>query len=85
MSMRSLDAFILTYSGLTFSTVFFLSLFSVEGIDIYIALFAIEFFVASVITSPSSPLESQRKTIMGIVLLAVFLGVVIWRILGILG
>jgi hypothetical protein len=62
-----------------------LSLLGVNRIDIYVALFAIEFFVAFIITSPSSPLESRRKTIMGILLLAVFVGVVIWRILEILG
>jgi len=83
--MRSLDVFILTYSALSFSTIVLLSLLGVNRIDIYVALFAIEFFVASIITSPSSPLESRRKTIMGILLLAVFVGVVIWRILEILG
>jgi hypothetical protein len=83
--MRSLDVFILTYSALSFSTIVLLSLLGVNRIDIYVALFAIEFFVASIITSPSSPLESRRKTIMGIVLLAVFVGVIIWRILEILG
>ena len=82
--MRSLDVFILTYSALSFSTIVLLSLLGEERIDIYVALFAIEFFVASIITSPSSRLESRRKTIMGIVLLAVFVGVVIWRILEIL-
>ena len=83
--MRSLDVFILTYSALSFSTIVLLSLLGVNRIDIYVALFAIEFFVASILTSPSSPLESRRKTIMGILLLAVFVGVVIWRILEILG
>jgi len=82
--MRSLDVFILTYSALAFSTIVLLSLLGVSRIDIYVALFAVEFFVASLIISPSSPLESRRKTIMGIVLLAVFVGVVIWRILEIL-
>jgi len=83
--MRSLDVFILTYSALSFSTIVLLSLLGVNRIDIYVALFAIEFFVASIITSPSSPLESRRKTIMGILLLAVFVGVIISRILEILG
>ena len=83
--MRSLDVFILTYSALAFSTIVLLSLLGVNRIDIYVALFAVEFFVASLIISPSSPLESRRKTIMGILLLAVFVGVVIWRILEILG
>lgn len=83
--MRSLDVFILTYSALSFSTIVLLSLLGVNRIDIYVALFAIEFFVASIITSPSSPLESRRKTLMGILLLAVFVGVVIWRVLEILG
>lgn len=83
--MRGLDVFILTYSVLTFSTITLLSLLGVEEIDIYIALFAVEFFVASVFSSPSRPLESRRKAIMGIVLLGIFAGIVIWRILGILG
>jgi hypothetical protein len=83
--MRSLDVFILTYSALSFSTIVLLSLLGVNRIDIYVALFAIEFFVASIITSPSSPLESRRKTIMGILLLAIFAVIIVQRIVEILG
>ena len=83
--MRSLDAFILTYSALTFSTIFFLSLLEVGRIDVYIALFVIEFFVASILTSPSSPIESRRKTIMGILLLAIFAVIILQKIMEILG
>lgn len=43
--MRRLDVFILAYSALAFSSIVLLSLLGVERIDIYIALFAIEFFV----------------------------------------
>ena len=83
--MRSLEAFILAYSALIFSTTFFLSLLGVGRIDVYIALFVIEFFVASVLTSPSSPLESRRKTIMGILLLAIFAVIILQKIMEILG
>lgn len=82
--MKSSDAFLMIYASLVFSTVIVLSLLSLERIDVYVALFAIEFFVASEVTSPFGPAESHRKTIIGIVLLALFTGIVAERILEIL-
>jgi ABC-type thiamin/hydroxymethylpyrimidine transport system permease subunit len=62
-----------------------LSLLSVERIDVYVALFAIEFFVASELTSPFGLSESRRRIVMGILLLAIFTGIVLQRIVEILG
>jgi hypothetical protein len=82
--MENTDAFIIMYATFLFSTVVVLSLLSVAGIDIYVALFAIEFFVASELTSPFRPTESQRVTLIGIILLTIFAGIAIERILEIL-
>jgi hypothetical protein len=83
--MRSTDVFIITYAALMFSTVVILSLLGVDAIDMYVALFAIEFFIASELTSPFAPDESHRRTIMGILLLVIFTGIVLERIMEILG
>jgi hypothetical protein len=82
--MKNTDAFIMMYAVLLFSTVVTLSLLNVERIDVYLALFAIEFFVASELTSPFGPSESRRKIVMGILLLAIFTGIVLQRIVEIL-
>jgi hypothetical protein len=83
--MESTDAFIIMYAAFLFSTVVILSLLGVDRIDVYVALFAIEFFVASELTSPFRLTESHRRTLIGIILLAIFTGIVIERIVEILG
>jgi hypothetical protein len=83
--MKNTDVFIIMYAALLFSTVVILSLLSVDRIDVYVALFAIEFFVASELNSPLGPLESRRNIVMGILLLVIFTGIVLERIVEILG
>jgi hypothetical protein len=83
--MKSTDVFLLTYAALAFSTVFILSILSVEMIDVYVALFAIEFFIASELISPLGGAESRRKTIISIFLLVIFTAIIIERIAQILG
>ena len=83
--MENTDIFLIMYAALIFSTVVILSLLSVERIDVYVALFAIEFFVASELTSPFGQTESRRKTIIGILLLAIFTGIILERMVEILG
>jgi hypothetical protein len=83
--MKNTDVFIITYAALLFSTVVILNLLNVERIDVYVALFAIEFFVASELNSPLGPPESRRKTVVGILLLVIFTGIVLERIVEILG
>ena len=82
--MKNTDVSIIMYAALLFSTVITLSLLGVDRIDVYVALFAIEFFVASELTSPFRPDESRRRTLMGILLLTIFTAIVIERILEIL-
>ncbi len=82
--MKSTDVFLITYAALSLSTVIVLSLLSVERIDVYVALFAVEFFVVSELTSPFGPRESRRKAILGILLLAIFTGILVERIVEIL-
>jgi hypothetical protein len=83
--MENTDAFIIMYAAFLFSTVVILSLLGVDRIDVYVALFAIEFFVGSELTSPFRPTESHRRTLIGIILLTIFTGIVIERIVEILG
>jgi len=83
--MENTDIFLIMYAALIFSTVVILSLLSVERIDVYVALFAIEFFAASELTSPFGHTESRRKTIIGILLLAIFTGIILERMVEILG
>lgn len=73
------------YATFLFSTVVILSLLGVDRIDVYVALFAIEFFVASELGSPFRQSESHRRTLVGILLLTIFTGIVIERIVEILG
>jgi hypothetical protein len=83
--MENTDAFIMMYAVFLFSSVVILSLLAVDRIDVYVALFAIEFFVASELTSPFRPTESHRRTLVGVILLTIFTGIVIERIVEILG
>ena len=82
--VRSVDSFLITYATLAFSSVVALSLIGVQTVDVYVALFAIEFFVASELTPTFSPMMSRRKAIMGTILLAIFAVVVIERVVEIL-
>jgi len=86
LSMRNVEAFIIAYASFIFSTVFGLSLLRNEaiGIDVYAALFVVEFFIASELTSPFTQREHQRKAVITIVLLFVLAGVVVQRIIQIL-
>jgi len=82
--LKSTEAFLIIYATFIFSTVIVLSLLGLERIDVYVALFAIEFFVACELTSPFGPSESLRKTVIGILLLAIFAGIVVERVVEIL-
>ena len=82
--MRSVDSFLITYATLAFSSVVALSLIGVERVDVYVALFAIEFFVASELTPPFNPRMTRRKAIMEAMLLAIFAVIVIERVVEIL-
>jgi len=82
--LKSTEAFLIIYAAFIFSTVTVLSLLSLDRLDVYVALFAIEFFLASELISPFGPSESLRKTIIGIVLLAIFAGIVVERVVEIL-
>jgi hypothetical protein len=82
--MKNTDVFIIMYAALLFSTTVVLSLLNVERIDVYVALFAIEFFVVSEFTSPFGPTESRKRTVVGILLLAIFAGILLERIVEIL-
>jgi hypothetical protein len=83
--MKNTDLFIMLYGALLFSTVILLSLLGGARIDVYVALFAIEFFVASELTSPFGSAELRRRIVMSILLLAIFAGIVLQRIAEILG
>ncbi len=83
--MEKMDLFLIVYATLAFSTVFILSLLGEQGIEAYLALFAIEFFIASELTSPFSADQHRRKIILQTLMLMIFAGIVIERIIQILG
>lgn len=82
--MNNTNRFFISYSVLTFSTVFALSLFPSVGIDIYLALFAIEFFIASELSSPFSLFEYRKRIVVEIIMLILFAVILIERIAQIL-
>ena len=83
--MKGTDVFLILYASLFFTTVTVLSLLQVDKLDIYVALLAIEFFVASELTSPGGSDASRRKTVIGLILLAAFAWIVFERAIQILG
>lgn len=82
--MKNLQAFFLTYAILMFSTILMLSLLGEDRIDVYVALFALEFFMGSELTSPFSSALHRRKTLIEVMFLAVFAAIVVERIIEIL-
>jgi len=82
--MNNTNLFFISYSALAFSTVFALSLFPSVGIDVYLALFTIEFFIASELTSPFSLFERRKRIVVEVIMLAVLAVIVIQRIAQIL-
>jgi hypothetical protein len=83
--MEKMNLFLIVYATLAFSTIFVLSLLGEDGLDVYVALFAIEFFIASELASPFSAPQYRRKTIAEMVMLLIFAGIVVERIIQILG
>ncbi len=82
--MSNTNLFFISYSVLAFSTVFALSLFPNVDIDVYLALFAIEFFIASGLASPFSLFERRKRIVVEVIMLAVFAAILIQRIAQIL-
>ena len=82
--MQNVNTLLLAYAALVFSTVFGLSLLSEERIDVYIALFAVELFIAAELTRPFTITQNRKIGIVGILMLILFTGIVVERIIGIL-
>jgi hypothetical protein len=78
------DLFLVSYAFLVVSTVVVLSYLSVTQIDVYVSGFAIEYFIVVLATAPHSSEELRRQWIIGIMLLIVFAGIVIGRVLQLL-
>jgi hypothetical protein len=82
--VRSIDSFLVTYATLAFTSAITLSLIGMETLDVYIALFVILFFVAAELTPIFSPTGSRKKVILEATLLAIFVVIVIERVVQIL-
>jgi hypothetical protein len=82
--IQKVEILLITYACLIFSTVVILSSLGVEQIDIYVAGFAIEYFVVILATAPHNPEESRRQRAITIMLLVIFTGIVVERILQLL-
>lgn len=78
--MNSTNLFFISYSVLTFSTVFALSLYPGVSIDIYLALFVIEFFIASELASPFGVFEYHKRIVIEVIMLIIFGVILIERI-----
>jgi len=82
--VKNVIVFLIVYATLIFATVFGLSLLGEERIDVYAALFAVEFFITSEITSPFTPTEHHKIKILGMIMMVLFIGIVVERIIDIL-
>ena len=82
--MKNVIVFLIAYATLIFATVFGLSLLGEDRIDVYAALFAVEFFIISEVTSPLTPTEHRKIKILGMMMMLLFIGIVVERIIDIL-
>ena len=82
--IQKIETFLVAYASLIVSTVVVLSYLNVDQVDIYVAGFAIEYFVVILATAPYNPEESRRQRLIGIMLLVIFTGIVIERVLQLL-
>ena len=82
--IQKVEILLISYACLIFSTVVILSSLYVEQVDIYVAGFAIEYFIVILATAPHNPEESRRQRAIGIMLLVIFTGIVIERVLQLL-
>lgn len=83
--MKNTDTFLILYAALVFSTVTALSFLSLDRVEIYLAMFIMEFFAASELTSPFDRTDARRKNTMGILLLILFATVIAGRLMQSLG
>ena len=83
--MKNIVVFLIAYAAVIFATVFGLSLLGEERIDVYLALFAVEFFILSEVTSPFTPTEYHKIKIVGMMMIVLFIVIVVKRIIDILG
>lgn len=66
-----MNAFLTTFAALTFSSVVVLSLMGINTLEVYVALFAIEFFVISELIPKSWQTASRRMKIIQVALIAI--------------
>jgi len=82
--IQKIEVFLISYACLIVSTVVVLSYLNVGQVDIYVAGFAIEYFIVILATAPYNPEESRRQRLIGIIFLIIFTGIVIERVLQLL-
>ena len=79
--LDNVEVLILIYGTLVFLTVFFLSLLMVTQLEYYMTAFALEFFVAVLITSPYHQSETKRQIVIGTILIVIFIAIVLRHVL----
>ena len=82
--IQKIEVFLISYACLIVSTVIVLSYLNVGQVDIYVAGFAIEYFIVILATAPYNPEESRRQRLLRIIFLIIFTGIVIERVLQLL-
>ena len=76
-----MKSFLLTYASLVLFTVVGMSFLDITELDLFLAAFAIEFFLSSELLSPSSRSEARRRSLVALGMLALFVVIVATRLL----
>jgi hypothetical protein len=84
LSIERIEIFLLIYASLVVCTVTALSSLMISQIDVYVAAFIIEYFIAILATAPHYPIETKRERIIGVMLLIVFSEILIQHVIALL-
>jgi len=79
--MASMKSFLLTYAALVLFTVTGMSFLDITELDLYLAAFAVEFFLSSELLSPSSRSEARRRNLIALGMLMLFIVIAATRLL----
>lgn len=66
-------------------TTFALSFYSGSGLDLYISVFIVEYFILTLLHSPLNPKTQKVTNLVGYALFGVFVVIVAFKVLEILG
>jgi len=79
--MDKTGVLVVVYGCLVFATVFIFSYLAIYELEYYLTAFALEFFLAILVTSPYNQAESRRQMVIGAMLIVIFIGIVVAHVL----